>query len=51
MKDKYKFQRTMNKITGFLWSAFMRIILLILLIGAVIFCLPWLKALWDTIAG
>jgi hypothetical protein len=48
-KDKYRFQRAMNKVSNFLWSFAMRLAALVLIIVIVVFSLPWLKTLWETI--
>ncbi len=50
-KDKYRFQRAMNKFTNFLWSTMMKLVVLLIAIAVFIFALPWLKMLWDTISG
>lgn len=50
-KDRYRFQRAMNKLGNFLWSTAMKLLVLIIGIVIFIFALPWLKMLWDTISG
>lgn len=51
VKDPYKFQRAMNRITNFLWSTAMKLLMVIAALAIFIFSLPWLKMLWDTISG
>ena len=50
-KDRYKWQRRMNKVTDFLWSTVMKLAMIILAIVVFIFALPWLQKLWMTING
>ena len=41
----------MNKVSDFLWSTLMKLVVLIIAIVVFIFALPWLQKLWMTING
>ena len=48
-KDKYRFQKAMNKVSDFVWSSIMWVGVICLLGLACVFGAPWLKTLWETI--
>lgn len=48
-KDKYRFQRAMNKVSNFVWSFAMKLLAVTALVVVIVLSLPWLKSLWSTI--
>jgi len=48
-EDRYKTRRTANRILNFIWWLFIRVGVALIAILAIKLCIPWLKALWETI--
>jgi len=46
---RYRTRLRINRFKNFVWAILVKGILLVLILAIVYFCIPWMRALWETV--